>query len=285
MIPSFLIFLREGIEGSMIITMMSAFLVRAERRDLLRWVFIGVAAALAVSCLLGVVLYWVAKDSFIGSSAQTWFETGVFVLAVVTLTYMTFWMKSHSRSMSGDLKARMGVAIAGGSAFSLAMLAFVTVGRESVETVIFLLAIAFKSPALSVLVGAILGLAISLSISVAMFRLGVRVNMKRFFTVMGCALMIIAAGLLADAIQNLQHLNVLPGSGQTIWDSSRLLSDDSNLGDALHGLVGYAASPSVLQVCAWAGFLAIGLSLFLGKPRATAKAMQSRASHDTSSRA
>ncbi|MDB5058514.1 MAG: High-affinity Fe2+/Pb2+ permease [Chloroflexi bacterium] len=269
MIPSFLIFLREGIEGSMIISMMCTFLATAGRRDLFRWVFVGVGSAIVGSCLFGVVLYAVAKDSFIHSTAQTWFETCVFLLAVVTLTYMTFWMKSHSRSMSSELKARMGAAIAGGSAFSLATLAFVTVGRESVETVIFLLAIAFKTPALSLVSGAVLGLAVSIAISVAIYRLGVRVNMKRFFTVVGIALMVVAAGLLADAIQNLQGLGVLPGGSQTLWNTSTVLSDNSNLGDILHGLFGYASSPSLLQVSAWALFLFIGLRAFLSASRPT----------------
>jgi high-affinity iron transporter len=274
MIPSFLIFLREGIEGSMIISMMCTFLASAGRRDLFRWVFFGVGSAIAGSCIFGVILYAVAKDSFIHSTAQTWFETCVFLLAVFTLTYMTFWMKSHSRSLSSELKARMGAAIAGGSAFSLAMLAFVTVGRESVETVIFLLAIAFKTPALSLVLGAVLGLAVSIGLSVAMYRLGVRINMKRFFTVLGTGLMIVAAGLLADAIQNLQELSVLPGGSQTLWNTSRFLSEDSNLGDVLHGLFGYASSPSLLQVCAWAAFLAIGLRMFLSVSRQTQQRTQ-----------
>jgi high-affinity iron transporter len=101
---------------------------------------------------------------------------------------------------------------------------------------------------------------------VGIYRLGLRLNMRRFFTVMGSALMLVAAGLLADAVQNLQQLGVLPGASATLWDTSRVLSDDSNLGDVLHGLFGYAASPSVLQITVWALFLAIGLRLFLAPP-------------------
>src|SRR5579871_3292973 len=163
MLGSFLIFLREGIEGSMIVAIMCAYLAGAGRRDLFRWVFLGVGGALAGSALVGAAIFALVKDSFINSTAQTWFETGTFLLAVVVLTYMTFWMKQHSRTLSATLKQQMSVAVTGGSAFALSALAFVTVGRESVETVIFLLAIAFKSSAVSLLIGAILGLAISLS--------------------------------------------------------------------------------------------------------------------------
>jgi high-affinity iron transporter len=109
----------------------------------------------------------------------------------------------------------------------------------------------------------VLGLAVSLCLSVAIYRLGIRVNMKRFFTVLGAGLMIVAAGLLANAIQNLQELSVLPGGSQTLWNTSRFVSDDSNLGDVLHGIFGYASSPSLLQVSAWAVFLVIGLRTFL----------------------
>jgi high-affinity iron transporter len=265
MLASFLIFLREGIEGSMIISIMCAYLAGAGRRDLFRPIFAGVLAALATSALVGVALYLVAKDAFIGSTAQTWFETITFVLAVVVLTYMTFWMKAKSRNISSSLKAQMNAAIAGGSAFALTVLAFVTVGREAIETAIFLLAIAFKNSAFSLLLGAVGGLSVALALSFAIYRLGMRINMRRFFTIMGSALMIVAAGLLADAVQNLQELGVLPGGGATLWNTSRILSDDSNLGDVLHGLFGYAASPSALQIAVWAIFLAIGLRFFLAQ--------------------
>lgn len=272
---SFLIFLREGIEGSMIIAIMCAYLAAAGRRDLFRWVFAGVAAAIGGSLLAGIAIYAAIKDSFIDSRGQVWFETGTFLLAVVVLTYMTFWMKRHSRTLSQTLKTQMNAAVTGGSAFALAILAFVTVGRESVETVIFLLAIAFKNSALSLLTGAALGLAISLAASFAIYRMGIRLNMKRFFTVVGAGLMVVAAGLLADAVQNLQRLGALP-DGQALWDTSRFLSNDSTLGDILHGLLGYAAAPSLLQAAAWAIFLCVGLVTFLSRPLHSSDGMRRR---------
>lgn len=266
MLGSFLIFLREGLEGSMIVAIMCAYLAGAGRRDLFRWVFAGVGAALAAALVAGVALYAIAKDAFIDSTAQTWFETGTFLLAVVVLTYMTFWMKRHSRTLSKELKAQMSAAVTGGSVFALSILAFVTVGREAVETMIFLLAIAFQSSALSLFTGAVLGLALSLSISFAIYRMGTKINLKRFFTIVGAGLMVVAAGLLADAVQNLQELGALPGGGHALWDTSRWLSEESNLGDVLHGLLGYASAPSPLQVAVWALFLIAGLAFFLGRP-------------------
>jgi high-affinity iron transporter len=259
---SFLIFLREGIEGSMIITIMCTLLAATGRRDLFRWVFGGVGAALLLSGAAGVALFALSRSAFIESAAQTWFETAVFLLAVVILTYMTFWMKRNSRGMRSALQAQVTAAVAGRSAWPLALLAFVTVGREAIETVIFLLAIALQSSVPALIGGAVLGLAASMALSVAIYRIGVRIDFKRFFSVVGAALLVVAAGLLANAVRNLQELHVLPGDGHVLWDANAVLSDASALGDILHGLVGYAAAPTALQVATWALFLTLGLAAF-----------------------
>jgi len=262
---SFLIFLREGIEGSLIITIICTLLAATGRRDLFRWVFAGVGAALLPAGAGGVALFALSRSAFINSVAQTWFETGVFLLAVVILTYMTFWMKRNSRSMRSVLRTQVSAAVAGHSALPLALLAFVTVGREALETVIFLLAIAFQSSVQSLLAGALLGLAVSLALSVAIYRVGLRLNYQRFFTIVGAALMVVAAGLLANAVRNLQDLHVLPGGSRALWDVNFVLSDQSTLGDILHGLVGYAAAPTALQVGAWVTFLTLGLAAFFSR--------------------
>jgi high-affinity iron transporter len=266
---SFLIFLREGVEGSMLVSIMCAYLAAAGRRDLFRAVFAGVGAALLASALGGVALYALARDAFVGSVAQAWFETATFLLAVIVLTSMTFWMQGHARTLSTTLKGEMAAAVGAGSALALATLAFVTVGREAVETVIFLVAIALNESPLALLGGAVLGLALSLLISVAIYRLGVRLNLRRFFTWVGAALLVVAAGLLADAIQNLQQLSVLPGAGLVVWNTDALLSDESIVGDMLHGLLGYTAMPTILQLTAWLAFLAISLASLLRRPART----------------
>lgn len=262
MIGSFLIFLREGIEGSMIVAIMLTYLSSAGRRDLFRWIFAGVAAALLASSAVAIVLYLLVKDSFVGSTAQTWFETGTFLVAVGILTYMTFWMKRHSRTLSAALREEMGSAIVGNSALALAGVAFVTVGREAIETAIFTLAIAFRSSWATLLAGAVSGLCVAMIASVAMYRAGIKLNLKRFFTVIGVALLVVAAGLLADATENLQRLRILPGAGQVAWHTGRWLSEDTGLGDILHGILGYASAPTALQLGVWAVFLMTGLSVF-----------------------
>ncbi|MFN2582637.1 MAG: FTR1 family protein [Candidatus Dormibacteria bacterium] len=278
MFGSFLIFAREGIEGTLICAILLTFLGAAGRRDLFRWVLLGAGAAAAAAAGVGVVLWALTRDAFVGSAAQRWFETGVFIVAVVVLTYMTFWMRRHSRTMGREIRDRAATAVAGGSTLALAAIAFVTVGREAVETVLFLLAIAYQSSPLQVGIGAVLGLALALGIGVAMYRLGVRVNLGRFFTVLGSLLLVVAAGLLANAVQNLQELGVLPGGSLTLWNMSRALPDDQGAGDALHGLLGYTAAPTALQFALWLTFLLAALWLFLrpapsvSRPRAASAA-------------
>ncbi len=267
MLGSFLIFAREGIEGTLICAVLLMLLASAGRRDLFRWVLGGAAAATVLAAVVGVVLWIVTRDAFVGSTPQAWFETVVFVVAVVILTYMTFWMRAHARTIGRTLRDRASGATQEGSGLALAAIAFVTVGREAIETVIFLLAIAYQSSPLQLGLGAAIGLGLALGVSFAMYRMGKRVNLGRFFTVLGSMLMIVAAGLLANAVQNLQELGVLPGRGVTVWDMSRVLPDHSGVGDVLHGLLGYSAAPTVLQLTLWAAFLVVGLTAFLRPQR------------------
>jgi high-affinity iron transporter len=274
---SFLIFLREGIEGSLICSILFMFLAAAGRRDLFRWVLAGAGAAVALAAVVGVVLWVATRDAFVGSNSQAWFETGVFAVAVIVLTYMTFWMRAHARTLGRQLRDRAAGAVRDGSGMALAAVALITVGREALETVIFLLAIAYQSSPAQLAIGAGLGLGLAVGLSFAMYRLGMRINLGRFFAVIGSLLMVVAAGLLANAVQNLQELGVLPGKALRLWDTSGVLPDHSGLGDVLHGLFGYSAAPTALQILAWALFLAVGLAAFLRPshappPRPTASA-------------
>jgi len=269
-VGSLLIFAREGLEGTLICSILLTYLASAGRRDLFRFVFLGAGAAVVLATATGILLWIISRDAFIDSIPQTWFETVVFAVAVGVLTYMTFWMRRHSRSMGRALRQKVAGAVSGGSGIALGLIAFVTVGREALETVIFLLAIAYQSSPVQLVIGAVIGLAIALSLSVAMYRVGLRINLGRFFAIVGSLLMVVAAGLLADAVQNLQRLAVLPGGSMTLWDTSRTLPDNSGIGDVLHGLIGYSAAPTALQAVIWAGFLAVGLTLFLRPARRSA---------------
>src|SRR5580704_1786301 len=144
MIPTFVIFLREGIEASMIVAILLAYLDKIGQRRHFRDVFLGVAAAMVVVFGGGVAAYLVIKQ-YDGSTVQTVFETVTYLLAAAVLTYMTFWMQAHSRTMTADLQRRSEEALTGKARLGLGVLAFQAVGREGLETVVFTLAIVFAS--------------------------------------------------------------------------------------------------------------------------------------------
>jgi high-affinity iron transporter len=263
MLATLVIFLREGVEASMIVAILLAYLNRIGHREYFRDVFLGVGAALILAAAGGAVAYETIR-SYDGSRVQTIFETVTYLVAAAVLTYMTFWMRKHARSLSKELRARADAALDGRARWGLALLAFQAVGREGLETVVFTLAIIFSTSTAGALGGAAIGLAGSLVIAFVIYRLGHRLNLGRFFTVIGLLLMVFAAGLLADAVENLQQLGWLPVLTTPMWHSARLLSEDSSFGDVLHSFFGYSDAPTPLQLLVYAGYLAIVIIAFVG---------------------
>jgi len=265
-VATFVIFLREGIEASMIVAILLAYLDRMGKREYFRDVLAGVAAALVVVLIGGITAYLTIK-TYAGSRAQTIFETITYLLAAALLTYMTFWMRDHAQGLSDELRARTDVALDGGARWGLALLAFQAVGREGVETMVFTLAIVFATSAHGVLIGALAGLVVSLFIANAMYRLGKRVNIGLFFKVVGALLMVFAAGILVDAVENLQELGWVPWLSHPMWSTAHTLSQDSALGDIFHAFFGYADHPTVLQGVVYVVYLAAAVGAFFGLRR------------------
>jgi high-affinity iron transporter len=270
MIPVFVIFLREGIEASMIVAILLAYLDKIDQRQHFRDVLLGVGAAVILIAGGGVAAYLVIKQ-YNGSTVQQIFETVTYLLAAAVLTYMTFWMQSHSRTMSSDLNRRSEAALNGKARFGIGLLAFQAVGREGLETMVFTLAIVFASTTQAatdargsgLLVGAAVGLGVALVIAYMVYKLGRRLNFGVFFRVIGVVLMVFAAGLLANAIENMQKLGWLPFLGHSLWNSSGVLSQDSALGDIFHSFLGYADHPTVLQIIAWVAYVSVAVTLFI----------------------
>ncbi len=263
MLATLVIFLREGVEASMIVAILLAYLNRLGRREHFRDVFLGVGAALLLATTAGAVIYLTVR-SYDGTRGQTIFETATYLLAAGVLTYMTFWMRNHARSLSKELRARADAALDGRARWGLGLLAFQAVGREGLETVVFTLAILFSTSPAGALGGAVIGLAGSLAIAFVIYRLGHKLNLSRFFTVIGVLLMVFAAGLLADAIENLQQLGWLPVLDGAMWHTGRLLSEDSAFGDVLHSFFGYSDAPTPLQLMVYVAYLAIVVAAYLG---------------------
>ncbi len=270
MIPTFVIFFREGIEASMVIAILLSYLNRIGQRRHFRDVFVGVAFALVIVIGGGVAAFLLISH-YDGSNVQTYFETATYLIAAAALTYMTFWMQSHARTMTKDLEHRSDLALSGGTRAGLGLLAFQAVGREGLETMVFTLAIVFASTKQAatpvhgnfLLLGAALGLVVSLAISFAIYRLGAKLNLRRFFQVLGIVLMVFAAGLLADAVENLQQLRWLPLGRQVLWNSSHQVAEGSNLGDVLHSLFGYAQRPTLLQGVVWLAYVTLSTTAFI----------------------
>jgi high-affinity iron transporter len=263
MLATLVIFLREGVEASMIIAILLAYLNRIGRRDHFRDVFAGVGAALIVATAGGAVAYATVR-SYAGSRVQTIFETVTFLVAATVLTYMTFWMRKHARSLSKELRTRTDAALDGRARWGLSLLAFQAVGREGLETVVFTLAIIFSTSTAGALSGAATGLVAALGIAFVIYRLGHKLNLGRFFTVIGVLLMVFAAGLLADSVENLQQLGWLPVLDAPMWHSAGLLREGSALGDVLHSFFGYSDAPTPLQLLTYAGYLAVVVITYLG---------------------
>jgi high-affinity iron transporter len=258
-IPTFILFLREGLEACLIVSILLAALRQLGQNEQRRAVWIGVGLAVIGSLVGGVTIY-VTVRAYDDTRFQTIFETFTYLAAVVILTGMTFWMQRHSRSLKGEIAAKVS---SGGSGFALGLLAFTTVGREGLETAVFTLALAFQTSGVLLVLGGVLGILAAIGLCVLVYRMGYRLDYRIFFRVMGVLLLFFAAGLLGDAVQNLQELGWITLGTAHLWDTSHFLSEDSTVGDLLHTLLGYAESPTVLQAALYLLYLAVAGSLFI----------------------
>jgi high-affinity iron transporter len=268
LIPTFVIFLREGIEASIIVAILMSYLSQINKREHFRDIYLGVAAAVVLIVVGGVGAYLLIRQ-YNGSNVQAYFETATYVMAATFLTVMTFWMHKHARTMSSELRERSDVALSKGTRMGLGVLAFQAVGREGLETMVFTLAIIFASSrqAATPVHGKLLLIGAALGLAFVMYRLGTKLNLRRFFRVLGILLMLFAAGLLSDAVQNLQGLGWLPFGTHVLWNSSAALTEGSNMGDVLHSLVGYADHPTVLQGVVWVAYVVTSVAFFVALSR------------------
>lgn len=258
MLAAFVLFLREGLEASLIVSILFAALHQLGQTRHMRAVWIGVGLAVAAALVGGAALYATVRE-YDGSTFQTVFETITYLVAVVLLTTMTFWMQKHSRTLKKEITEK---ATSASSGFALGLLAFTTVGREGLESAVFTLAFAFQTNGLLLVAGALLGILASVVLCFMIYRLGYRLDYRIFFRVMGIVLLFFAAGLLGDAVQNMQELGWITLGTTPLWNTAHILSEESTVGDLLHGLLGYADAPTVLQGLFYAGFLVVAGGLF-----------------------
>jgi high-affinity iron transporter len=250
----FVIGLREGVEAALIVGIIATFLRQQGRLDALRWMWIGVALAVALCAAVAVVLEIV--DELLPQRQQETFEAVVGVIAVATVSYMIVFMRRHARALGGDLRESAAGALAAGSAASLVVMAFLAVMREGLETAMFLLA-AFQasigvSP-LSAGAGAVCGVLVAVVIGWGIYSGGMRINLQRFFRITSVLLVIIAAGLLAGAVHHANEAAVLTVGHEQALDLSAVVvpRSDSITTGLITGLLGIYPYPSVAEVAAW----------------------------------
>ena len=261
MLSTFIIALREGLEAALIVGILVAYLVKSDRRAFLTPLWAGVMLAVVVSLASGAFLTFTSTE--LSSRGEEFFAGTTSLLAVGLVTWMVFWMKRTARYLKGQLEGQMSAAILGGP-LALAGAAFFAVVREGLETSLFIYA-NFKtvSSTPSATVGLLLGLGVAIALGYLIYRSSIKINLGKFFTYTGTALIVVAAGVLSYGIHEFQELGWLPGPDFFIWDITSVLPKDSLLGGILAGTIGFDTTTSWLQFIVWATYLGIVLSLYL----------------------
>jgi high-affinity iron transporter len=273
--------LREGVEAALIIAIICAYLAKTGNRREFPKVFAGAGLAILLSALLGLILY--VQVGGLEEPYEQIFEAITLLAAAAVVTWMLFWMRRQARSVKGELHAAVDRALDQGSVLALAVLAFVAVIREGLETSLFLVGQANSADqnAIWILVGALIGLAIAAVLGVGFYQGSRRINLQTFFRWTGVGLIFIAAGLLSTAVHELVEIGVIPFGEQTLFDLSGVLphsADSGNvLGQFLRAIFGYSATPEVTTFVVWLTYIVVVLYLFLRpmKPVAPAPAIGS----------
>jgi high-affinity iron transporter len=253
-LPTFVIGLREGVEASLIVGIVAAFLIQRGRRDALAKVWIGVGAAVLLCLGAGITLQVVNEN--LPQRQQEGLETIVALIAVAMVTYMILFMRRHARDIKGSLESHASSALAAGSATALVLMAFLAVLREGLETSVFLLAAfqASTNPAAAGF-GALLGIVVAVAIGWGIYKGGVRINLARFFKVTAFVLVLVAAGLMAFAAHTAWEAGWLLAGREQFADFSAVIRPGTVGAALLTGVLGIQPKPSWSEAIAWFAYV------------------------------
>ncbi|MGB8406640.1 MAG: iron uptake transporter permease EfeU [Mycobacterium sp.] len=265
---SLLIGLREGLETAIVVTILIAFLVKSERRDALKWVWLGVGAAITMT--VGVFLTIQFSENTVSGLAAEAIAGVSSLIAVAIVITMVLWMKQAAASISGELRTDMDRALQSGG-WAVASLAFLAVGREGVETALFMVGYAEAATAWP-LVGLLVGVVIASAIAYGMYAGAVRINLAKFFSYTGVFLIVVAAGILSYGIGALQTVGWLPGLGTKAFDVTGAFNWSAWYGEVIRGVFNLTPTPTVLQFAAWLTCVVVVLALFLRPNKPVAQA-------------
>jgi len=269
---NFLIGLREGLEASLIVSILIAYLVKTGRRHLLPKVWLGVGIAVAVSLGFGAILTFGPRG--LTFAAQEFIGGALSIIAVGLVTWMIFWMATAARTLASDLRRQVDAAAE--VSWSIPLIAALAVGREGLETALFIWAAttaagAEGTPTTGPLIGALFGLVVAVGLGYAMYAGAVRINLSRFFAITGGFLIVIAAGVLAYGVHDLQEAGFLPGLNNLAYDVSATIPPSGLLGTMLKGIFNFSAAATVLEVIVWVSYVAVVGTLFVRLVRRKAK--------------
>jgi FTR1 family protein len=267
MLPSFVIGLREGVEAALIVGIIASFLRQEGRRDALRPMWLGVAAAIAICLAVGALLELL--DEELPQRQQEGLETIVGIAAIGIVTFMILWMRRHARGLSGQLRENARSALASGSTAALVAMAFFAVIREGLETVVFLLAVFQNADEpLTAGAGALLGIVCAIAIGFAIYSGGVRINLARFFRITGFVLVLVAAGLVATTLHTAHEAGWLNAGQGKALDLTWLVVPGSWTSALLTGMLGWQPEPTYVELIGYLLFLIPAAAYVLWPPRA-----------------
>ncbi|MCX4474210.1 FTR1 family protein [Micromonospora sp. NBC_01655] len=271
MFATYLIGLREGLEATLVVSILVAFLVKSQRRDRLPQVWAGVGLAVALSVLFGWLIEYTSTSLLARSEDRELFEAVTSVAAVVFVTWMIFWMRRAARTIAGELRGRLSEALAVGSV-AVAGMAFLAVIREGLETALIFYSAAQgaagDSGPLLALIG---GIASAVAIGVGLYFSALKINLSTFFTWTGALLILVAAGILKYGVHDFQEAGVLPGLNDLAFDITSVLDPTTWYAALLAGMFNITPAPSVLETAAWVAYALPVLLLFLRRPAALAR--------------
>jgi len=266
-LANLLIALREGLEAALVVSIIVAYLVKSDRRDALPKLWIGVGLAALLPLATGAILTWGPKT--LTFQAQEILGGTLSFVAVGLVTWMIFWMGKNARELKGELEGSLSRTLAGdGSGWGVVWIAVVAVGREGVETALFIWATvrsSIESSTMQTTAGVVTGLALAIVLGVLIYQGAVRINFRIFFATTGYFLVVVAAGIVAYGVGDFQEAGVLPGIMSHAWDLSAHLPDSTSplywLYVLLQAMFQLNLQPTVLQVVGWCLYIVPVLAL------------------------
>ena len=267
MISNYLIGLREGLEAALVVSILITYLVRTSRLKSIKYVWFGVLGAIILSLAFGALLTYTRFSALASDEAKETFGGMMSLVAVGLVTWMIIWMRDTAHKINQELQGKLEQAIQGGI-FAIIVMAFTAVAREGLETTLFFYsAVQAAGSTVEPVIGFILGIATAVAIGYLLYRRAIKVNLKKFFTVTGYFLILVAAGVLTYGVHELQEGGLLPEFGGNAFDVSNVVASDSILGAIAKGIFNFRPETSWILAITWLLYVGFAVWLFNHKKK------------------